>query len=115
MSLATLIAGTRKAIAEDAAKAHVMFSAQGTLVGVTEVDIKTGAHSFKVDEPRALGGAGAAANLGQGASGQNSCIHWPSARSRASSPGWMAAPHRAQTRPATCSSLSSQSDPASSS
>jgi len=62
MSLDTLIAGTRKAIAEDAAKAHVVFTAEGTLVGVTEVDIRTGAHSFKVDEPRSLGGANAAAN-----------------------------------------------------
>ncbi len=62
MSLDTLIAGTRQAIADDAAKAHVVFTAQGTLVGVTEVDIRTGAHSFKVDEPRSLGGGGAAAN-----------------------------------------------------
>jgi uncharacterized OsmC-like protein len=62
MSLATLIANTRKVIAGDAAKAHVVFAAQGTLVGVTEVDIKTGIHSFKVDEPTALGGANAAAN-----------------------------------------------------
>jgi putative redox protein len=62
MSLDTLIADTRKAIADDAANAHAVFTAQGTLVGVTEVDIKTGAHSFTVDEPPALGGADAAAN-----------------------------------------------------
>ena len=62
MSLDTLIADTRKAIAGDAAKAHVVFTAEGTLVGVTEVDIRTGAHSFTVDEPRSLGGANAAAN-----------------------------------------------------
>ena len=62
MSLDTLIADTRKAIVGDAANAHAVFSAQGTLVGVTEVDIRTGAHSFKVDEPRSLGGANAAAN-----------------------------------------------------
>ena len=55
MSLDTLIAGTRKALADDAAKAHVVFTAQGTLVGVTEVDIRTGAHSFKVDEPALAG------------------------------------------------------------
>jgi hypothetical protein len=61
MSLATLIANTRKVIAGDAAKAHVVFAAQGTLVGITEVDIRTGIHSFKVDEPTALGGANAAA------------------------------------------------------
>ena len=62
MSLDTLIADTRKAIADDAANAHAVFTAQGTLVGVSEVDIKTGAHSFTVDEPPALGGADAAAN-----------------------------------------------------
>src|SRR6185312_16162090 len=62
MSLDTLIADTREAIADDAANAHAVFTAQGTLVGVTEVDIKTGAHSFTVDEPPALGGADAAAN-----------------------------------------------------
>jgi uncharacterized OsmC-like protein len=62
MPLETLIADTRKAITDDAANAQVVFAAQGTLVGVTEVDIKTGAHTFKVDEPPALGGADAAAN-----------------------------------------------------
>src|SRR5947208_14718223 len=62
MSLATLIASTRKVLAGDAAKGHVVFTAQGTLVGVTEVDIRTGAHSFKVDEPASVGGADAAAN-----------------------------------------------------
>ena len=62
MPLETLIADTRKAITDDAANAQVVFAAQGTLVGVTEVDIKTGAHTFKVDEPPALGGADVAAN-----------------------------------------------------
>src|SRR3984885_227102 len=62
MSLDTLIADTRKAIVGDAANAHAVFTAQGTLVGVTEVDISTGSHTFKVDEPPALGGADAAAN-----------------------------------------------------
>ena len=62
MSLDTLIADTREAIVSDAANAHAVFTAQGTLVGVTEVDISTGSQSFKVDEPPALGGADAAAN-----------------------------------------------------
>ena len=62
MSLDTLIADTRTAIADDAANARAVFSAQGTLVGVTEVDIKTGAHSFRADEPRSIGGGGAAAS-----------------------------------------------------
>jgi uncharacterized OsmC-like protein len=62
MSFDTLIAKTRQAFADDAAKAHVVLSAQGTLVGITEVDVKTGAHSFKADEPRSIGGGGVAAN-----------------------------------------------------
>jgi hypothetical protein len=49
-------------IADDTAKARAAFTAQGTLVGVTEVDVRTGAHTFKVDEPPALGGADIAAN-----------------------------------------------------
>jgi putative redox protein len=62
MSFDTLIADSCQAIAEGTAKAQVVFSAQGTLVGVTEVDITTGRHTFKADEPPSLGGAGAAAN-----------------------------------------------------
>jgi uncharacterized OsmC-like protein len=62
MSLVSLIDDTSKAIANDPASGQVEFTAQGTLVGVTEVDIRTGAHTFKVDEPPALGGADAAAN-----------------------------------------------------
>ncbi|HEY2265920.1 MAG TPA: OsmC family protein [Streptosporangiaceae bacterium] len=62
MSLDTLIADTRKAISDDAASAQAVFTVHGTLVGVTEVDIRTGSHTFKVDEPAVLGGADAAAN-----------------------------------------------------
>ena len=62
MPLSTLIADTRKAVDDDAANAQAVFSAQGTLVGITEVDIRTGTHTFKVDEPPALGGADVAAN-----------------------------------------------------
>jgi uncharacterized OsmC-like protein len=62
MSVVSLIADTRQAVADDPANAQALFAAQGTLVGVTEVDIRTGAHTFKVDEPPALGGADLAAN-----------------------------------------------------
>src|ERR1700733_5036267 len=62
MSLATLIEDTRKAFADDSSNAQGVFSARGTLVGITEVDVRTGAHSFTVDEPSALGGADVAAN-----------------------------------------------------
>ena len=48
MSLSSLIADTRKAVADDPANALALFAAQGTLVGDTEVDIRTGAHSFTV-------------------------------------------------------------------
>jgi hypothetical protein len=57
VSLSTLIADTRQAVDDDAANAQAVFSAQGTLVGITEVDIRTGTHTFKVDEPPALGGS----------------------------------------------------------
>jgi uncharacterized OsmC-like protein len=62
VSLSTLIADTRKAVSDDPANAQAVFSAHGTLVGVTEVDVRTGTHTFKVDEPPALGGADVAAN-----------------------------------------------------
>jgi uncharacterized OsmC-like protein len=62
MSLDTLIADTRQAISDDTASAQAVFTVHGTLVGVTEVDIRTGTHTFKVDEPPVLGGADAAAN-----------------------------------------------------
>jgi uncharacterized OsmC-like protein len=62
MSVVSLIADTRKAVADDPANAQALFSAHGTLVGVTEVDVRAGAHTFKVDEPPALGGADVAAN-----------------------------------------------------
>ena len=58
MSLVALIDDTSKAIANDPANGQVEFTALGTLVGVTEVDITTGAHTFKVDEPPALAGRG---------------------------------------------------------
>src|ERR1700683_72691 len=62
MPLDTLIADTRKAITEDPSRAQAAFTTESTLVGVTEVDIRTGAHTFKVDEPEALGGTDVAAN-----------------------------------------------------
>jgi uncharacterized OsmC-like protein len=62
VSLSTVIAGTRQAITDDSSNAAASFAAESTLVGVTEVDIRTGAHTFKVDEPEALGGADVAAN-----------------------------------------------------
>src|ERR1022692_2209894 len=61
-SLGTVIADTRKAVAEDPAAAQALFSTHGTLTGITEVNIRTGSHPFTVDEPPALGGGGIAPN-----------------------------------------------------
>jgi len=49
-------------IRESARSLRARGPAVSTLVGVTEVDIRTGTHTFKVDEPPALGGVGMAAN-----------------------------------------------------
>ena len=89
MSLTTFIADTRKAVADDVANAGVVFAAQGTLVGVTEIDVRTGAHTFKVDEPPALGGADVAANP--------EALDVSRARARAAAVGETAA-HRAASR-----------------
>jgi uncharacterized OsmC-like protein len=62
VTLSTVIADTRKAVDTDPAVARALFSAEGTLTGVTEVEVRTPTHSFTVDEPPALGGGGTAPN-----------------------------------------------------
>jgi len=62
MTLSTVIADTRTAVTSDPAAGQVLFSADGTLTGITEVDVSTGTHTFTVDEPPALGGGGTAPN-----------------------------------------------------
>jgi hypothetical protein len=54
MTLSTVIADTRTTVTEDPATAKVLFSAHGELTGVTEVEVRTPAHSFTVDETPAL-------------------------------------------------------------
>lgn len=61
-SLKAVVEGLTGAITADAAAAAVSFDAYATLVGVTEVDVATGTHTFKVDEPEVLGGTDLAAN-----------------------------------------------------
>ncbi|HVM55123.1 MAG TPA: OsmC family protein [Acidimicrobiales bacterium] len=61
-TLRTILDGLAQAIAADEANAAASFDAQTTLVGVTEVDVTTGNHTFKVDEPEVLGGTDLAAN-----------------------------------------------------
>ena len=62
MTLSTVIADTRQAVTDNPTAAQALFSTQGTLTGVTEVDVRTATHSFTVDEPPALGGGGTAPN-----------------------------------------------------
>ena len=62
MTLSTVIADTRKAVTGDPTAAQALFSAHGTLTGVTEVEVRTATHAFTVDEPPALGGGGSAPN-----------------------------------------------------
>lgn len=61
-TLKLVLDGLAEAIAADESVAAAAFDAHATLVGVTEVDVTTGHHSFKVDEPEALGGSDLAAN-----------------------------------------------------
>jgi uncharacterized OsmC-like protein len=62
MSLTTLIEDNRTAIDADPAKAAVVFTAGGRLVGTTEVTVRAGNHTITVDEPPALGGTNLGAN-----------------------------------------------------
>ena len=62
MTLSTVIADTHKAVTDDPTAAQALFSAHGTLTGVTEVAVHTPTHAFTVDEPPALGGSGSAPN-----------------------------------------------------
>ena len=62
MTLSTVIEGTRAAVTANPTAAQVLFSTQGELTGVTEVEVRTPTHSFTVDEPPALGGGGTAPN-----------------------------------------------------
>lgn len=61
-NLSAVIQGVKDAVAADPANANAVFTNEGTLVGITEVDLKSGKHSFKVDEPGALGGTDLAGN-----------------------------------------------------
>jgi len=61
-TLKSVLDGLTEAIAADVSAAAVSFDADTTLVGVTEVDVTTGTHTFKVDEPEVLGGTDLAAN-----------------------------------------------------
>jgi len=61
-ALRAVVDGMTEAITADPSAGAVSFDADVTLVGVTEVDVITGTHTFKVDEPEVLGGTDVAAN-----------------------------------------------------
>lgn len=60
--LKTVLDNTAAAIAGDPRRAKATFAANGELVGVTEVDIRSGDHVVQIDEPEALGGTNLAPN-----------------------------------------------------
>jgi uncharacterized OsmC-like protein len=62
MTVSEVIDSIRIAIADNPAIAVALFRVDGELVGTTEVDIRAGGHSFKVDEPTALAGGDVAPN-----------------------------------------------------
>ena len=62
MSLDTLIEDNRVAIEAEPVKAKAVFSVEGSLVGLTEVDLRSRGHIVKVDEPPTLGGQDLGAN-----------------------------------------------------
>lgn len=55
MSLSSLIADMRKAVAHDPATAQALFAALGTLVGVAEADARTAPRSRTAGEAPAPG------------------------------------------------------------
>lgn len=62
MPLESLIEDNRRAIDAEPVRAKAVFSVQGGLVGLTEVDLQARGHAVKVDEPPALGGQDLGAN-----------------------------------------------------
>src|SRR5262252_7891993 len=78
MTLSTVIKDTRTAVANDPAAAQVLFSADGTLTGVTEVDMRTGSHAFTVDEAAKLGGGATTRWPGSGPARPSHTVTGPS-------------------------------------
>ncbi|RMI32220.1 OsmC family protein [Nocardia stercoris] len=60
--LNAIVDATAAAIAEDAARAQVVFRASGTPEGTVGSSISLGQYTIRIDEPPVLGGAGSAPN-----------------------------------------------------
>ncbi|HQY34733.1 MAG TPA: OsmC family protein [Actinotalea sp.] len=61
-SLVGIIAATAGAVAQDASRGLVAFTATGTATGSVATDVRTRQHGFVVDEPASLGGDDSATN-----------------------------------------------------
>ncbi|NKY86621.1 OsmC family protein [Nocardia veterana] len=57
-----IVEATARAVADDPAKAHVVFTADGIAEGAVGSAVTAGTYTVRVDEPAALGGAGTAPN-----------------------------------------------------
>jgi uncharacterized OsmC-like protein len=62
MALREVIEGIGRTLEADPTRAVVRLRVEAELVGVTEVDVRAGAHHVTVDEPPAYGGGGAGPN-----------------------------------------------------
>ncbi|MDT0166834.1 OsmC family protein [Actinotalea sp. AC32] len=60
--LAAIVSATAAAVADDASRAAVQFTATGTSTGAVATDVETRQHRFVVDEPASLGGDDSATN-----------------------------------------------------
>ena len=60
--LGAIITATAGAVAEDASRASVQFSASGKATGSVASDVSTRQHTFVVDEPASLGGDDSSTN-----------------------------------------------------
>lgn len=60
--LAAIIGATASAVADDASRASVQFTATGVSTGAVATDVETRQHRFVVDEPASLGGDDSATN-----------------------------------------------------
>ncbi|MEU6562360.1 OsmC family protein [Nocardia nova] len=57
-----IVDATARAVADDATKAQVLFTAAGVAEGAVGSAVTAGTYTVRVDEPAALGGAGTAPN-----------------------------------------------------
>ena len=62
MTVRDAVDAVRRSLEGDPARAVARLRTEASLVGVTEVTVRMGAHEVTVDEPKSVGGTGVAAN-----------------------------------------------------